>query len=320
MKIKDYQEYISSLRNIYAENTENLTIPNGITDTVGNINFTRQLPLFTGFQEKFVAEDNVIVHSHPYYEMHFIKKNSAQIIINDKAITLMPNDALIIAPDIYHHYLKPAKPITISTTQFFVSKNKLTAKPDYYDLFIAKLKECGGYYHLQNAEKIIDFLQAIADYCSCSSKDFIMDYVNPLFHLVFTELTVQLCQKSEKAIHNYNTVSESDFQLNTIQSYIFSNYFSDPTLSDLAKILGLSEKQVSRIIKKYYGIDFKTQIMNLRLQNAKRLIKETSESLEDISLKVGFSSYSGFHLAFKKKYEITPGEYRRIKQQAQSEK
>lgn len=321
MDIEKISNYYSPQNNIYSDNLENLSIQNGITDTVGNINFTRPFRFMQGFKETTLTSEKVIVHAHPFYEMHFLIKRPAEIYINDNSVILTPGDALIISPDAYHHYEPQTEQMFIATTQFYVSKNKNNIQPDYYDIFISKLKENNGYLLLENADKLLSFVHMLTENYHHLGPNLIMDFVNPLFHLIFSELTLQICGDSEKINHNVNVISEPNLRMQTIEYYIFSNYMNDPSLSELAKVVRLSEKQMGRIIKKHYGVDFRTHILNVRLHNAKRLIKESDMSLDDISAAVGFKTYSGFYLAFKKKYEITPGEYRKIKQQqAQTEK
>ncbi len=307
--------YYNPQNNIYSDNLENLSIQNGITDTVGNINFTRPFRFIQGFKETHRNSDKVIDHAHPFYEMHFLSKHSAEIYINDKPVILNPGDALIISPAAYHHYVPQAESMFFASTQFFVSKNKNNIQPDYYDIFTTKLKENNGYLLLKNADKLLGFVHLLSENYNHLGSNLVMDFVNPLFHLIFLELTLQVCGDTEIINHNVHTISEPNLRMQAIEYYIFSNYTKDPSLSELAKVVKLSEKQMGRIIKKHYGVDFKTHITNIRLQNAKRLIKESDMSLDDISATVGFKTYSGFFLAFKKKYEITPGEYRKLKQQ-----
>ena len=80
--------------------------------------------------------------------------------------------------------------------------------------------------------------------------------------------------------------------------------------SDLAKELDISETALSRIINVYYKKSF-PQIMNeYRLEDAKRLLRQTDAPVKTVAAEVGFNSLASFNRVFKTEIGITPSEYR----------
>ena len=50
--------------------------------------------------------------------------------------------------------------------------------------------------------------------------------------------------------------------------------------------------------------------LHLCLERAKELLQETDDTIDQIAIKVGFETYNGFSVAFKKAYNIPPTTYR----------
>ena len=48
-----------------------------------------------------------------------------------------------------------------------------------------------------------------------------------------------------------------------------------------------------------------------RIEQAKRLLEESKQSLADVAMEVGFATQSRLTATFKRKTGFTPGEYRR---------
>ena len=65
-----------------------------------------------------------------------------------------------------------------------------------------------------------------------------------------------------------------------------------------------------RFFKKHMGLTSIQYINNYRLEKAAYLLTSTNNSIMDISLEVGFDNLSYFNKLFKKKYNITPKEFR----------
>ncbi len=85
-----------------------------------------------------------------------------------------------------------------------------------------------------------------------------------------------------------------------IDDFFETKYSHDVSLSDLAKILHLSERQTQRVVVSHTGSTFSQQLTNKRLEIANMLMKNTNMTLTEIALKVGYKSYVGFWKALNK--------------------
>jgi AraC-like DNA-binding protein len=82
------------------------------------------------------------------------------------------------------------------------------------------------------------------------------------------------------------------------------------TLDDLAGELHISAKYLSALFNKETGMSITDFMHNIRIEEAKRLLKNTDLSYLEISNHLNFCSQSYFNNLFKKKEGMTPKEYR----------
>lgn len=89
------------------------------------------------------------------------------------------------------------------------------------------------------------------------------------------------------------------------------NWQSQISLRQIAAEQYVSESYLSRVFRKYTGYGFLECLTEIRLANALDELRYTDKSVTDIALDNGFSNTNSFIAHFRKKYDMTPGSYRR---------
>tara|TARA_R110002049_G_scaffold96779_1_gene236484 strand:+ start:158 stop:2791 length:2634 start_codon:yes stop_codon:yes gene_type:complete len=98
-------------------------------------------------------------------------------------------------------------------------------------------------------------------------------------------------------------------QLNQqIKSNLDNTNFS---VENLADALNISRVQLYRKVKAMLGISVSDYISNYRLEKAKSMLESTNYSISEIGYATGFSSPNYFSTAFKGKFGVTPGAYKK---------
>lgn len=82
-----------------------------------------------------------------------------------------------------------------------------------------------------------------------------------------------------------------------------------PELGDIANHLGMSERQVQRLLRKY-NTNLTQFLDRTRLTLALAYLTQSDHGLLYISQVLGYSEQSAFQRAFKRRYQVTPREYR----------
>ena len=85
----------------------------------------------------------------------------------------------------------------------------------------------------------------------------------------------------------------------------------DVTVKTVAEKLHLSEKQVARIVKKYYGKSLSQVINEEKLGYASYLLTSTSLPISDVAIQSNFHSDNYFFQKFKDHFGVTPLQYRK---------
>ncbi|MCR8631216.1 helix-turn-helix domain-containing protein [Paenibacillus radicis (ex Xue et al. 2023)] len=100
---------------------------------------------------------------------------------------------------------------------------------------------------------------------------------------------------------------------NQIQEYVEHNYHLDLSLTILGENIGLSPSYLSSIFKETTGMNFVDYINTRRVDQAKIMLRQTNETVVEISDKVGFTNSNTFIRVFKRHEGITPGQFRQMR-------
>jgi len=127
-----------------------------------------------------------------------------------------------------------------------------------------------------------------------NSIDEITDYLNKLYE-----------HRNEK--ENIKDISNA---IPEICSFIKANYNKEISLTWLAEKYNVNPNYLSEVFKEKTGVNFKDYLLETRMQVAKELLTSTKMSIKDISFATGYNSQGYFQKVFKKRYNLTPMDYR----------
>jgi len=250
--------------------------------------------------------DITVKHTHDFFEIFLITKGNVQHIINDKVQVLEEGTMIFIRPDDVHYYEK--------------YKN---SKVELINLAFPK--------------KVIDELfNYLGD--GFENRRLIESKLPPSIILSGTERNI-LKQRFEKLhlipLEQKNGIRTS---LRILIAEIMTNYFSknlwferssvprwlEETRSEMQKkenftkgfsaMVEVSDKtkeHLCREFKKHYESTPTEFINDLRLNYSANLLITTDESIPYISLESGFENLSHYYHLFKKKFYISPGDFRK---------
>ncbi|MDT7828445.1 substrate-binding domain-containing protein [Pricia sp. S334] len=118
---------------------------------------------------------------------------------------------------------------------------------------------------------------------------------------------------------NIHKIEDSDAFGNLEQRFLsevnrlIKDNLDNPNFSveNLAEHLNISRVQLYRKVKALMGISISDYIGNIRLEKAKSMLENTSLTVAEIAYATGFSSPNYFSTAFKNKYGMPPGSFRK---------
>lgn len=90
---------------------------------------------------------------------------------------------------------------------------------------------------------------------------------------------------------------------------IISRMSEPPSLQELSEIAGISLRKLKEGFKQIYGTTVYQFLFDYKMEFSRRLLESGESNVNEVGLKVGYSTASHFISAFKKKYGTTPKKY-----------
>lgn len=231
------------------------------------------------------------------------------------------NEYLVLAPNRLHYGFMPCEKDTIIYWLHFHANDKFSRvrepkmegrkkanRKKYYrkspfNLFVPiynKLSE-------QQTRNIVHNISTLAD----------VDVNHRLREKSFSKPQVDHLQEQQlffnvlSNIYVKSAIDSQDGLATQIYSYLQSHYDQPFSLENMSKNFAYSKAYIIKSVKLKYNETPQQIYSHIKLENAKKLLIETSESIETVSSILGFTNPSYFIKLFKRSYGQTPLEYRK---------
>lgn len=253
-------------------------------------------------------------HKHIFFELVYALSGSCRQRINQDEIELKEGQFLLIAPEIMH---------SVGVFDSSIIINILIRRSTFEDIFYDMLRDTNKisaffnsslFENEQNAYLIFDtdrnplFRDFVLDMFLefLNKKKYYEKILNGQLMILFTKLL----QLYENRIQYPSRIGKSTVLSLQILGYI-EKYYQTVSLSEVAGYFHLSEAYCSRLIKKHTGKSFTTIVQSIKFRRACSLLETSSISIAEISRLIGFEYVEHFNRLFKRRYQMTPGEYRK---------
>lgn len=257
------------------------------------------------FVDKLTVTSNssmAAFHSHTHYEIYILVEGNRNIFVNNNLYSLHQQQAIVIPPYSLH------KTDGGAYTRYNI--NVMTSSLDEKEAEILKKLECKvlmlqePYYSaiLLLSEKINSFGEQ-----ENSDNDKVISSLFTSALLFLGDCDNQLNRKE------YTPEKQLPASLISIITYLNTNYKEEIRLEDLANIFFISKNCILYNFKRYMNCTPVTYLTKLRITHAKKLLRETYMTINEISISCGFSSPNYFGDVFKHYENMNPSEYRKFK-------
>nr|WP_263627713.1 AraC family transcriptional regulator [Komarekiella delphini-convector] len=108
-----------------------------------------------------------------------------------------------------------------------------------------------------------------------------------------------------------NSIFPFNSQLNKVFHFIESNYQQPINLGDIAQEVGYSPAYLTNLVRRQTGKTVQGWIIERRMAAARYLLLFTSETVEDIAIKVGYQNTVHFFRQFRQHHGTTPQVWRK---------
>jgi len=101
-----------------------------------------------------------------------------------------------------------------------------------------------------------------------------------------------------------------DRRIKRVTTVLDERFKDPPSLEQLAESVGLSGSRLAHLFRAEVGMSMQAYIRERRLLMAAMLLVQTHEHISQIAYSVGFGDVSNFNHAFKRRFGMSPRQYR----------
>lgn len=125
------------------------------------------------------------------------------------------------------------------------------------------------------------------------------------------EMTRRLAKTTPVQTEEKSSLEDiNSFLVRTAIEYIKENYNKKLTLIEVAEHTHVSQWHLSKLLNKHSGKNFHDILNSVRISQAKKLLKDVSLRISDISDMVGYADSAHFSRVFKKEVGVSANTYR----------
>lgn len=253
----------------------------------------------------------VSFHYHNFYEIIYVLEGEYSSLVEDRSFSMHKGDFLLIDRNVMHKYqYEEGKHDSSRRLILWVTPQMLASLSDgQTDLTqcFTREKACAYHFPIYYEEMLQGYLLKLAMTNMPESKDAGMKKLldKGLLTMFFVYLNV-LCRKEE-----YLFAKEELYRhplVRQVSAYIDAHIRERITVDDLAVVAHMSKYHFLRKFKELTGVTVHSFLINKRLIEASRALKE-GKSVTESYLESGFADYSSFLRNFRDTFGISPGKY-----------
>ena len=238
------------------------------------------------------------IQNHSHYEILYVIDGERILVAEKKQYLLNKNNIALIPPYTLHRTLKSVeyssekyKKYLINFTRDFIGKFAMSMDVDVFSVFSQNL------ILIQFDDEEAKFVEnTMIQMLKYNNTGELCD--EQMFRLLLCSLLTFFAKKLPK-----ESAYKENLLTDKIITYMENNFDQDINLEVLAKQFYVSKYEISRMFVKNVG--------RIRIENSKKLLRETPLSITRISELAGFHSSSNFARVFKKSTGVSPVQYRK---------
>jgi len=247
---------------------------------------------------------NFKMHRHSFFEIHFGLggKITYELDSSRSSAEIVPGRFVVLAPGVSHRISDVERGSSVFKLAF-----RLTASGKAAELIEKNAPEFFQSDYDMHMKSSIDFMLAQA----MEEKIGFADAVKSQLSAFVICILQQLPGMPGFVLHGESTVSDNDDRVRVIKQIIKDNLAGPLKSDDIARQVNISVRHLNRILKHSDNMNLAELIRHMRIEQAKKLLAVSLDSLDAIAEKTGFISGSNLGRAFKLAEGCTPGQYRK---------
>lgn len=271
------------------------------------------------------SEENILIkswdenfrtrHDHPYFELAYVTKGKAEHNFDNEKTTIKEGDFVIIDLETFHSYKALSKDEFHVTNCLFMPAfidNSLSGCKHFSEILtfyqfrlaynMLKQNPCNRILKDENG-KIYSILKHMQE--EYEKKE--VGYLE-IMRCSLIQIIIQIM----RIVGAYDKIPTHHLVSKTVSKMVTQRYNESLTLSQIAKKLNYSLPYTSKKFSEEAGMSFRDYLISYRISQARILLANTSENIDEIAQKVGYNDTKLFFSHFKRITGTTPYQFRKI--------
>ncbi len=254
-------------------------------------------------------------HYHDFNELVIINGGTCTHLLEGNRYTISRGDIFLLTPGLRHAYLNPNNlvltNILYTTDALDDYREKLESLPGYVAMFQAEPSlriQMGFKERMKMPPEELETLTRLVLRWEEETRNAQED--KQLLSELFLMQVILFCVK------RFGNSSKKDDSRNLLlfskmQKFINEHYQDDLSRDDIIAQSAISAGTATKLFQQYLSQSPMQYLMNVRLDHACHLLRETTDSITSIAFECGFQDSNYFSSQFHKNIGMTPREYRR---------
>lgn len=272
-------------------------------------------PYFFG-NDKYGSDFSMKTHTHKTIELMYCDNGlfkveySADSSFSEETVT--EGQFVLVKPNIPHKISVPtAMPAQIISIEFGSQDPDRTVEELFFENpLVSKVPESKWLYArftgvilFNDSQKLIQTLRKLQNVIVADNY-FDTNELEYSFLLGCFFIEFMRCVPQQKKI-------QSNLVVKKALNYIQKDFALALSVADVARFASVSPTYLERLFHEQFGMSVYKKINEIRIEEAKKLLKNSNLPIMQIHSAVGFKSHQAFLTNFYKSARMTPGNYRR---------
>ena len=249
------------------------------------------------------------LHQHEEIQLCAIVKGEGSLVVGDSINEYKSGDILIIGSNIPHVFRSDVSNCntTFMQTLFFT---KTSFGNDFFELGdfteiqkLFKISENGGIV-TDNNQAILTLFSELKKASNLNRFILFLKIINQLLQVDIKPLSTFIYQKKYS--------DNEGKRMSTIMEFTMSHFQNEITLNNIASIANMTPNAFCRYFKQRTNKTYFQFLIEVRIENSCRLLKNKDLLITEVSEKSGFKNISNFNRKFKENKGVTPSKFRSL--------
>ena len=253
---------------------------------------------------------NVLRHSHHNFELHMVSDGSGTLLTDNEKYDISAGTTYLTGPGVLHsQYSDESGMMDEYTIRFDIKSHHSQYADRGVNEIVSSIVE-HPFFIIDNDSTGCQTLTKEIIEENDQRRDGYREKITCLFGCII----INLGRRIHESLGNRGkepTMSTEEINMRARIDAEFIDRDNLLTQEELADLLHISDRHLSRLMQQYYGMSYTEKVNEIRCFFAKDMLENSDATITEVCERSGFQSYAYFGRVFRKLNGMSPSEYRK---------